>query len=337
MKRWSTKDMEILRPPADGRPGDGILTFTDRYSVYDFGVMPDEIPGKGAASCRMAVHSFGLLAEAGIRTHFVEQLSERSLRIRLLDIDFEGRSAATGPGGMIPLQVVYRNALPRESSVHLRLAAGQLDPALVPPFTAAGAPWLVSPMVEFTSKFEETDRFVTAEEAAVVGRVGAADLAGIAELTRTVAGVLTAHAGRIGLRLADGKAEYGFDEDRRPLLIDHVGTPDENRFYFGGTPVCKELLRLLHPGLRDLVQELVRNGTPRATWPRPEPLGGELVGATAEVYRALAALWTADPADAVRQDKHLATAVKEFHAALPVPELLDRIGLEQAVAPQQTG
>lgn len=241
---------------------------------------------------------------------------------------------------MIPLQVVYRNALPRESSVHRRVAAGQLDPALVPPFAPAGAPWLAAPMVEFTSKFEETDRFVTVQEAAGVGRVTAADLDRIAELTRTVAGVLTAHASRIGLRLADGKGEYGFDEDRRPLLIDHVGTPDENRFYFGGTPVCKELLRLLHPGLRELVQESVRSGVPRAEWPQPEPLSQELVAATAEVYRTLAALWTADPADAARQEEQLTTAVKEFHAAVPTPRLLERIGLErigleQAVAPQQ--
>ncbi|GAA4873886.1 phosphoribosylaminoimidazolesuccinocarboxamide synthase [Kitasatospora terrestris] len=327
MKRWSTKDLEILRPPADGRPGDGILTFTDRYSVYDFGVMPDEIPGKGTASATMAVHSFGLLAAAGIPTHFVEQVAENALRIRLLEIDFLGRYGPTGPAGMIPLQVVYRNALPRESSVHRRTAAGTLDPALVPPYAADGAPWLASTMVEFTTKFEETDRFVTAEEAALVGRVTPGALAGIAELTRTVAGVLTAHADRVGLRLADGKAEYGFDEHRQPLLIDHVGTPDENRFYFRGTPVCKELLRLLHPELRGQVQELVRLGTPRSQWQRPEPLGERLVAATAEVYRALTALWLGGRADTPLPEERLTLAVKEFHAALPAPRLLDRIGL----------
>ncbi|MBD0693693.1 phosphoribosylaminoimidazolesuccinocarboxamide synthase [Streptomyces sp. CBMA123] len=327
MKRWSTKDLEILRPPADGRPGDGILTFTDRYSVYDFGVMPDEIPGKGIASATMAVHSFGLLEAAGVSTHFVEQVDERSLRIRLLDIDLLGRHAATGPAGMIPLQVVYRNALPRESSVHRRTAAGTLDRALVPPYGADGAPWLAAPMVEFTTKFEETDRFVTAEEAALVGRVTPGDLAGIAELTRTVAGVLTAHADAVGLRLADGKAEYGFDEHRRPLLIDHVGTPDENRFYFHGTPVCKELLRLLHPGLRDQVQEAVRNGTPRSEWPPPEPLSDRLVTATAEVYHALTALWTGGRPDTPQPERRLAAAVEEFHSSLPAPQLLERVGL----------
>src|SRR3954451_20723432 len=57
VKRWSTKDLQVLRPAAPGVPGDGLFTFTDRYSVYDFGVMPEEIPGKGTASCAMAVKS----------------------------------------------------------------------------------------------------------------------------------------------------------------------------------------------------------------------------------------------------------------------------------------
>jgi phosphoribosylaminoimidazole-succinocarboxamide synthase len=292
MKRWSTKDLLTLVPPVDGRPGDGILEFTDRYSIYDFGVMPDEIPGKGRASCAMAVKSFGLLHDAGIRTHFVEQISENAIRIKLLDIDLEGRRKQTGPGGMIPLQVVYRNALPRESSVHRRISAGRLDPSRVPDRREPGSPWLTEAMVEFTTKFEETDRFITRDEAMTVGRVGLADIARIEKQTRQVAAVLTAHCSSVGMELVDGKAEYGLDEDGAPMAIDHVGTPDENRFYHGGVPVCKELLRYLHPGLRDLVQQSIRDGLPRDRWVRPEPLRPAVVAATSEVYAALAEVWT---------------------------------------------
>lgn len=63
MKRWSTKDAEVVQAPAEGRPGEAIIHFSDRYSVYDFGPLPEEVPGKGAASCAMAVRSFGLLAD----------------------------------------------------------------------------------------------------------------------------------------------------------------------------------------------------------------------------------------------------------------------------------
>ncbi|MFE2144660.1 phosphoribosylaminoimidazolesuccinocarboxamide synthase, partial [Streptomyces sp. NPDC059456] len=155
MKRWSTKDLYTLAPPRDGRPGDGILTFTDRYSVYDFGVMPDEIPGKGKASCAMAVRSFGLMHDAGIGTHFVEQVSDNAIRIKLLDIDFEGARPRTGPGGMIPLQVVYRNALARESSVHRRVAAGRGDPPRVTVTPGPRAPGVCAGMGGFKSKVED--------------------------------------------------------------------------------------------------------------------------------------------------------------------------------------
>ncbi|MFB6810047.1 phosphoribosylaminoimidazolesuccinocarboxamide synthase [Streptomyces sp. NPDC056387] len=329
MKRWSTKDLYTLAPPRDGRPGDGILTFTDRYSVYDFGVMPDEIPGKGKASCAMAVRSFGLMHEAGIGTHFVEQVSDNAIRIKLLDIDFEGARPRTGPGGMIPLQVVYRNALARESSVHRRVAAGRLDPALVPDRREPGSPWLSEVMVEFTTKFEETDRFVTREEAAAVGRITPEDIARIEKLTRQLAPVLTAHCTAVGLELVDGKAEYGFDGDGEPIVIDHAGTPDENRFYYDGVPVCKELLRCLHPGLREHVQQHIKDGLPRDRWPRPEPLGAAAVAATSEVYAALTDLWTgpageSGPGAAVRA--RLSTAVREF-AEVTGAALGDRTGL----------
>uniref|UniRef100_A0AAU2JT49 phosphoribosylaminoimidazolesuccinocarboxamide synthase n=1 Tax=Streptomyces sp. NBC_00049 TaxID=2903617 RepID=A0AAU2JT49_9ACTN len=323
MKRWSTKDLYTLTPPVDGRPGDGILTFTDRYSVFDFGVMPDEIPGKGKASCAMAVRSFGLMHDAGITTHFVEQVSDNAIRIKLLDIDFEGARGRTGPGGMIPLQVVYRNALPRESSVHRRVAAGRLDPALVPDRREPGSPWLDGVMVEFTTKFEETDRFVTREEAATVGRIGPEDIARIEKQTQELAGILTAHTEAVGMELVDGKAEYGFDAGGELMVIDHAGTPDENRFYSGGVPVCKELLRYLHPGLRELVQQNIKDGLPRDRWAPPAPLGAAAVAATSEVYAALTAVWTAPSAGA---DARLSAAVRDF-TEVTGAALGDRTGL----------
>ncbi|ATL66199.1 phosphoribosylaminoimidazolesuccinocarboxamide synthase [Nocardia terpenica] len=327
MKRWSSKDLKVLVPPVGGRPGEGIFVFSDRYSVFDFGVMPDEIPGKGAASCAMAVRSFELFEQADIWTHFLEQVADNAIRIQLLDVDTDGSKGPAGPGRTIPLQVVYRLALPRESSVHRRAAAGTLDHATVPPYGDAGAPWLAEPMVEFTTKYEETDRFIGRAEAARVGGVDPADLAVLTELTTGVARVLERHCAAVGLTLADGKAEFGFDGDRRPILIDHAGTPDENRFYLGATPVCKELLRFLHPGLREVVQRLVADRIPRDRWPRPEPLAPDLVAATAEIYAALAAAWTTGPAVAER----LHRAVEDFVTACGNPaDLRQRTGLTAA-------
>jgi len=100
------------------------MRFTDRYSVFDYGVLADEIPGKGTASCAMAVRSFALFEKAGLRTHFLEQVADDAIRVQLLDVDTDGGKGPTGPGRTVPLQVIYRLALPRESSVHRRAAAG---------------------------------------------------------------------------------------------------------------------------------------------------------------------------------------------------------------------
>lgn len=309
MKQWSTKDLRVLRPATDARTGDAVLTFTDRYSVFDHGVMPDLVPGKGRASCAMAVHSFALFERAGITTHFVEQVADDAIRIRLMNLDLAG-PRRTGPAQLIPLQVVYRRRLRPESSVHRRVAAGDLDSASIPPLEP-GTDRLETVMVEFTSKFEETDRFLDATDAARVGRVTPADLAGLTTQARLVCAAVDEHCARVGLTLVDGKAEYGFDEHGALMLVDHAGTPDENRFYLEDTPVCKELLRALYPGLRERVQGWVRDGLPRARWPRPEPLHPDLVAAVAEVYAALAHLWVSGTAAA--RDR-LSAAVKTYRA-----------------------
>lgn len=268
----------------------------------------------------MAVRSFVLLKESGVRTHFLEQTADDTIRIQLLEVDTDASLGPTGPGQTIPLQVIYRLALPKESSVHRRARASTLDRSTVPPYEEAGPPWLAAPMVEFTTKYEETDRFIGRAEAGTVGAIGAADIATVAGLTERVARTLDRHCADVGLTLVDGKAEFGFDGDRAPILIDHVGTPDENRFYLGDVPVCKELLRYLHPGLREVVQGLIAENVPRADWPVPPPLPPAQVTATADVYAQLAAVWDgADPAA-------LQAAVRDFRAAAG-SDLSERIGL----------
>lgn len=333
VKRWSTKDAEVIKRPSEGAPGEAILRFSDRYSVYDFGPLPDIIPGKGAASCAMAVRSFELLADAGVPTHFVERVSETALRVRFFALP----STAAGPSrnAVVPLQVVYRNALPRESSVHRRLADRQLAPDAVPPVAGDGTDGRLSRcMVEFTTKLEAKDRFITAEEAAAVGKVTPQQLEAIGQLCRRVNDALAAHSDAVGLDLVDGKAEFAVGADGAPLVIDHVGTPDENRFYFRGMPACKELLRFLHPDLRQRVLDLVAAEVPRSRWPAPPRLAQSVIEAMAAVYAALAALWTRGrPRDA----EDLAQALNALAAANPPFEALrERTGFasESASAPR---
>ena len=69
-KKFSTKNLQVIKEPAGSEPGVGVFEFTDDYSVFHYGKMPDQIPGKGEAIARMAAFNFDLLAKASVPTHF---------------------------------------------------------------------------------------------------------------------------------------------------------------------------------------------------------------------------------------------------------------------------
>ncbi|MDG9701981.1 phosphoribosylaminoimidazolesuccinocarboxamide synthase [Streptomyces sp. DH37] len=298
-KRFSTKDMTVLEEPTDDRPGLGRFEFTDDYSVFHYGKMPDRLPGKGEACCRIAAFNFGLLARAGVLTHY------RGFRPPdLMDFDLlrvvDPRVSALGPSDvnhLVPLQVIFRNLIPEGSSVLRRLRLGRLTPADIglerPPESGTV---LERPVIEYTTKLEEIDRFVGREEAAAIGGLDGDRQAELEERTRLIDEVVTGHARGLGLVHADGKVEFGRDGRGRLILVDHAGTPDEARLLLDGAHVGKQVLRdhYAATGLQARVEEWVREGRPRSTWPTPEPLPSEVVELVAEMYRSLCEVWTGE-------------------------------------------
>ena len=43
----SVKDLEVIKKASEKEFGTGIFSFTDDYSVFDYGKMPEKISGKG--------------------------------------------------------------------------------------------------------------------------------------------------------------------------------------------------------------------------------------------------------------------------------------------------
>jgi Phosphoribosylaminoimidazolesuccinocarboxamide (SAICAR) synthase len=66
----SVKEFRVDREPTDEALGRGRFVFTDDYSVFDWGRMPDEIPGKGQSLCTMGADNFERLEDAGVPTHY---------------------------------------------------------------------------------------------------------------------------------------------------------------------------------------------------------------------------------------------------------------------------
>ena len=52
----SVKDLTVINAPSETQAGLGRFAFSDRYSVFDWGEMPDHIDGKGAALCVIGAH-----------------------------------------------------------------------------------------------------------------------------------------------------------------------------------------------------------------------------------------------------------------------------------------
>jgi len=67
----SVKDIEIIKEPTKESMGIARFHFSDRYSVFDWGEMPDHIDGKGAALCLMGAYCFERLEEKRIKTHLI--------------------------------------------------------------------------------------------------------------------------------------------------------------------------------------------------------------------------------------------------------------------------
>ena len=86
--RGSVKNLRALRAPTARRPGRFVFEYTDDYSVFDYGKMPDKLPGKGAAMAIGSAHLFECLENPAswkrlARSPAWDQIHDRAFRDRL--------------------------------------------------------------------------------------------------------------------------------------------------------------------------------------------------------------------------------------------------------------
>lgn len=315
----STKTLHVIQPPTPSREGVGVFEYTDHYTVFHYGRMPDEIPGKGEAICRMAHFNFLLLEEAGVATHFRRFLPPNRIEFTLARTP-EAAAVPHGPAPsgnrLLPLQVLFRNELPAGSSVHRRLAAGDLAPAdLGLDAVPAVGEKLTRPLIEYASTREDVNRFLTPAQARHLCDLDDEQLTDLRDTTLAVNSVLTRHAEKAGLSHCDGKAEYLLTSDRRLMLADSPGTPDESRLMLNGVHLGKQILRdwYVESGNTIPTGKLIADGVPRSRWPRPASLPPQFVPVMSDLYRSLSQRWTGERHESVPD---LATVVATL-AGLP--------------------
>ena len=260
----SVKEFRVDREPTASALGAGRFVFTDAYSVFDWGQMPDAIPQKGASLCTMGAFNFELLEAHGVPTHYrgvvdpdgdeivdlVDcQVPPTEMAIELTQVpdlpydselgyDYEAYHEAAGENFLVPLEVVFRNTVPVGSS--LRKRGEPADYGLAVESWPDDVVDLPEPVVEFSTKYEEQDRYLTREEADAIA--GAASIEALESLALTVNELITEHADSVGFSHEDGKIECLYHNDM-VLVADVVGTFDENRFAVDGRQLSKEVIR----------------------------------------------------------------------------------------------
>jgi phosphoribosylaminoimidazole-succinocarboxamide synthase len=317
----SVKEFRVEREPTATTTGRGRFAFTDDYSVFDWGAMPDPIPGKGQSLCTTGAFNFELLERAGVTTHYrgvgpdAVRLAEvdeppRELAIELVRVpdlpfvdgayEYDAFHRAAGENYLVPLEIVFRNTVPVGSSLRTRGEPGDYG---VDMDAWPGEPVdLPESVVEFSTKYEEQDRYLGREEADRIA--GAADVAALEDLAREVNRLVTERASEAGFVHEDGKIECCY-VDGTVKVADVVGTFDENRFAHDGQEVSKEVVRQYyrryHPEWVDAVSGAKAAADRRgmADWRSlcdidPEPLPEGVVETVGEMYTAGANAYTGE-------------------------------------------
>jgi phosphoribosylaminoimidazole-succinocarboxamide synthase len=262
----SVKDLKVISAPTLDKPGVGRFRFSDRYSVFDWGEMPDLLTDKGKALCVMGAFFFEQLEALDMYTHYqglvqddtVKRLAELSSPVDTMQVDLVRVVKPNNIDGkydysmynsddtnlLIPLEVIYRNSLPDGSSVFRRIEKGSLK---LEDIGLSQMPKpndrFAQPLLDVSTKLEVTDRYMNWKEAKEISAISDAELAAIQDTTRSINSVISEQVEKVGLINEDGKVEFAYDINRNLMLVDILGTPDECRFTFEGMQVSKQVAR----------------------------------------------------------------------------------------------
>lgn len=168
-KVFATEDPDVV-----------IVDYKDDATAFN-GEKKGTIVGKGAINNRMTNHVFRLIAEKGVPTHLVEELSDRETAVKKVEI--------------VPLEVIVRNVAAGSFSKRMGVEEGRE---------------LLCPILEFSYKDDDLgDPFINDDYALALGLATQEEIDKIKDYTRTVNQVMKEYFLSLGLKLIDFKIEFG--------------------------------------------------------------------------------------------------------------------------------
>jgi phosphoribosylaminoimidazole-succinocarboxamide synthase len=178
--------------------------FKDSATAFD-GVKKGTIEKKGLYNAAMSAKLFTELERAGVATHFLEQVDDRSLLVRRLK--------------MFPVEIVMRNKIAGSLAKRYGLKAGTP---------------LKKSILEYYLKDDALhDPMMNRSHVVVLGYMTSRKLARVEEEAAKVNRVLSNYMKKRGLELVDFKLEFG-ERGRKIYLGDEI-SPDTCRIWDAAT------------------------------------------------------------------------------------------------------
>ena len=178
-----------------------IVSYKDDATAFD-GLKKGQILGKGAVNNRMSNYLMKLLEKSGVKTHFVEELSDRETVVKKVKI--------------VPLEVIIRNVSAGSFAKRYGVEEG---------ITFA------SPTIEFSYKNDDLhDPLINSYHALALGLATKEEIDKIKAMAFKINDVLKEYFAGLNVRLIDFKLEFGRTAEGEIVLADEI-SPDTCRFW----------------------------------------------------------------------------------------------------------
>ncbi len=264
-----------------------LFQFSDRYSVFDWGEMPDHLEGKGVALADFTKKIYAILGSRGIIHHLQDvPCSNNEIVVKPFRVVRDQKIMPREENIFVPLEVIFRMGVAKGSSLLKRFPGKFQENQMFD-----------KPMIEFTTKLERFDRPLSHEEAREISNLNEVEWKNLIETTEKIALVLKDTFASGEIILWDGKVEFavGSGFNREIILVDSIG-PDELRLTKDGVQLSKEIIRQYYKGTdwhSKLDETKKKHGEQFKEYlSPPEKLNREFKTAVEEMYKLLPELMT---------------------------------------------
>ena len=207
-----------------------IVSYKDDATAFN-GLKKGTIEGKGVINNKMSNFLMQILEKEGVKTHFVEELSERETLVKRVQI--------------LPLEVIIRNISAGSFAKHYGVKEGVV---------------FDEPTIEFSYKNDDLgDPLLNEYHALALKLATKAEIALVKEMAFKVNEVLKEYFKKLNVTLVDFKIEFGKTADGEIVLADEI-SPDTCRFWDSttGEKLDKDRFRRDLGGVEGAYQEMMR-------------------------------------------------------------------------------